>query len=114
MIDQAIQSHKEWVRKFKDQLFNERFDVQEFDDLNNHDRCKFGKWLNSERGAGSLNLRVHLDVVVQHLRFHELAADILAMISNKADQSELRNKIIELDNESEILIGLLKNSRKFD
>ncbi|MBU0751473.1 MAG: CZB domain-containing protein [Gammaproteobacteria bacterium] len=79
-IDQAIEAHAAWRKRFKDFL-NGRgsFDAAT---VGANDQCQFGKWLNNE-GYRLMPSTVHDDIRTAHDEFHRVAAGIVQKIKDK-------------------------------
>ena len=79
-IEQALEAHASWRKRFKDYLNGHgSFDVAT---VGANDQCQFGKWLNNE-GYRLVPAELHGDIRAAHDDFHRIAAGILQKIKDK-------------------------------
>lgn len=79
-IDQAIEAHAAWRKRFKDFL-NGRGSF-EAATIGATDQCQFGQWLNHE-GYRLMPSALHDDIRAAHDEFHRVAAGIVQKIKDK-------------------------------
>ena len=109
-IESAISSHQAWVARFRSILSGISTEKIDFDVARDDTRCAFGQWLHSD-AAQFDNPVSHERVKALHRSFHEIAGDITVMIRDNRDRADVDAYMVEFDNLSKQLVGLLRTMK---
>jgi hypothetical protein len=107
LFDEAIATHLAWVTQFEQALSGiaaETFDSKRIgDDMG----CSFGQWLHGN--AALFPDPQHFDYVRSlHMVFHEVAAEIAALMRPPADSVAVQAKLVGLRDLSTHLVVVLR------
>ena len=86
-FDVLILAHSNWKRRFHEHLRGKQeLDVATVRAVN---QCNMGRWLCGE-GLKYKDLPEYRDLEVKHVRFHEMAADVLERAATLSDSEALK------------------------
>jgi hypothetical protein len=109
-IESAIASHQAWVARFRSILSGISTEKIDPDVARDDLRCAFGQWLHSETARFD-NPVSHERVKALHRAFHEIAGEITVMIRDNHERAGIDAYMIEFDNLSKQLVGLLRTMK---
>lgn len=111
-IDDAILAHRTWVARFQTAykgINTEVFDLSKASDCR---VCDLGRWLQTERSLEVLGQEAHDRIRVMHATFHEIAGMIADMLNRQELGADVEGYLVEFNNLSTQLVGLLMLAKK--
>ena len=89
-IEKEITNHLVWIEAIASLIDSEKFVEEDIQEINRHDQCSLGQWLDSEASQAFMGLPEFQRLRDSHQAFHELAAKLIVSLQQGQDSEAIK------------------------